>query len=298
MTKRLTNRCAVVTGSGQGIGRAVALRLAEEGAAVVLNSRGMVRPDGQPTAFDSCNAILAAGGRAIAVAADVSTAEGAQALCQAATQAFGAIDILVNNAGGSDRGVAPLEEMSEETWDFMFASNMKSQFLCTRLVVPQMRRSGWGRIVNMGSPVGILGMPGMTAYGAAKAASMGFTASLAAELAGTGVTANCVLPIAMTERAKRSQKLRQNLTGFQEPSTPDRTPEAVAMAITYLTLPEAADISGHLFNVVGSRINHLLCQPAGCTLNKNTPWTLDELIELFPASFDQALRAPSKDLIA
>lgn len=282
---RLEGRVAVVTGAGQGIGRAVAIMLAAEGAAVVLNSRSETRPDGGTTAFTVRDEILAAGGRAIAVAADVREVAGVQAIHDAAIAQFGTIGILVNNAGHSENAVKPIEEMSVEDWDFMHSLNLRSQFLCTKLAVPHMKQAGWGRILNVSSATGIYGLPGMMSYGSAKAGSIGFTMALAAELKGTGVTANVVMPAAMTPRTVRTLEVRKAMTGLSEPFTPNRTAEAVAAPMVCLCLPEAGEITGQLYHLVAGQVSRMLWPPMDHTLYKPTPWGLDELAGVFFKTF-------------
>ncbi len=179
----LSGRNALVTGGSRGIGRAIALALAECGAAVAVNFR---------TRAEEADAVVqqirSAGGRAIAVRADVSVAADVSDLAERAKRELGRIDILVNNAG------IALEDAGEETFDRTLAANLKSAFLCTEAVLPDMRARGWGRIVNISSAAargaGLIGV----AYNASKAGLEGLTRGYAARAAKDGVTVNAVAP--------------------------------------------------------------------------------------------------------
>jgi 3-oxoacyl-[acyl-carrier protein] reductase len=189
VTRRLAARVAVVTGSSSGIGRAVAIAFALEGADVVVN---------YPAAADAAaagavaEAIRAAGRTAVAVEADVATEPGAQALFDAAMARFGRIDVLVNNAGIAH--ASPVEATSVESFDRHLAVHLRSTFLMTRLVLPQMYARDRGWIVNTASQLAYRGAPGFAHYTAAKGAILSFTRSLALEIGARGVNVNCVAP--------------------------------------------------------------------------------------------------------
>ena len=179
----LSGRTALVTGGSRGIGRAIALALAECGAAVAVNFR--FRAEEADTVVE---AIRAAGGRAVAVQADVSVAAEVAALARCVARDLGPIDILVNNAG------IALADAGEESFDQTLATNLKSAYLCTEAVLPDMRARRWGRIVNLSSVAargaGAIGV----AYNASKAGLEGLTRGYAARVAGDGVTVNAVAP--------------------------------------------------------------------------------------------------------
>ncbi|MGE0383183.1 MAG: SDR family NAD(P)-dependent oxidoreductase [Gammaproteobacteria bacterium] len=290
MAKRLDGRVAVVTGSGQSIGRAIAMLMAAEGARVVVNSRREANPDDTPTARDTLAQIQAAGGTATAVFADVGTAAGCDAVIGTALDTYGRIDILVNNAGGG--GVTQLIDTSDEEWNRVIGGNLNSQFWCSRRAARAMLAQGWGRIVNVGSNVGLYGMPGMSAYAAAKAGSMGFTFALAQELAGTGITVNELLPTASTLRNERSRAERERRTGHVTVASPLRTPEAIAPLAVYLCTESAANISGQVLYAAGGQITHYGWPPAARTIVKTAHWTLDELDTQFQRYFGSHFPPP------
>lgn len=180
-------RVALVTGASRGIGRAIALALAEAGADVAVNYREQAE-----AARAVAEAVVAKGGRALAVAADVSNAADVARLIQAVTAALGSIDILINNAGIAIR--RGIEDLSEEEFDLTLRVNLKSAFLCTQAVLPAMRARKWGRIVNISSGAargtGSIGVH----YNASKAGLEGLTRGYASRLAAEGITVNAVAP--------------------------------------------------------------------------------------------------------
>jgi 3-oxoacyl-[acyl-carrier protein] reductase len=194
---QLEGKVAVVTGAGSGIGRAIALGLAAEGARVVVSD----------IAADRAGQVAKEiGEQAIAVAADVSRTADVEALFEAAVKRFGQLDVLVNNAGRAIR--APAAEMTDEQWDEVIAVNLRGTFLCSRAAVRLMVPRRTGSIVNTASGLGIRGSPGAAVYGASKAAIINFTRSLALEVASHGINVNAFSP-GVTDtplwRAARSQ---------------------------------------------------------------------------------------------
>ena len=184
---RLDGRRALVTGGGQGLGRVIAEALAEAGADVALASRT------RATCEAAAGEIAAATGRrALALAADVTVADDVKRLVSEVEQALGPIDILVNNAGINIRG--PVEELSEADWDAVVDVNLKAPFLCARAVGAGMRARGWGRVINLGSILSVIALPGRAPYASAKAGVVNLTRVLALEWAATGVTVNAICP--------------------------------------------------------------------------------------------------------
>ena len=183
----IDGRFALVTGASKGIGRAVALRLGEMGVNVAVNYNRS--PDEAESAVERLRAM---GVESFAVQANVGDRERAAAMVAEVTERFGGVDILVNNAGIISDSL--LVRMSDEAWDSVIATNLNGMFYCARAVVRQMIRNRWGRIINIGSVVGIRGNIGQTNYSASKAGMMGFTKSLAKEVAKRGITVNAVTP--------------------------------------------------------------------------------------------------------
>ncbi|NEQ43968.1 MAG: 3-oxoacyl-[acyl-carrier-protein] reductase [Leptolyngbya sp. SIOISBB] len=187
MAGELTDKVAVVTGGSRGIGRATALALAAVGANVVVNyARSSTAAD------EVVAAITEQGGSAIAVQADVSDPEQAEALIKAATDKWGRVDVLVNNAGITRDTL--LLRMKPEDWQAVIDLNLSGVFYCTRLVSKLMLKQRSGRIINIASVAGLMGNPGQANYSAAKAGVIGFTKTVAKEMAARGVTANAVAP--------------------------------------------------------------------------------------------------------
>ena len=244
----LDGKCALVTGASRGIGRAVALKLASEGAKVALNFAG-----NEAAAEAVKQEIEAAGGEAILVKANVADEAAVQEMVQKTTDAFGRIDILVNNAGITRDGL--LARMKEEDWDAVLSTNLKGVFLTTKAVAKVMMKQRAGRIVNMASVVGITGNAGQANYAAAKAGVIGFTKTIAKELASRGVTANAVAPgfIATDMTAVLSDKAKEAaLAGI--PLGRMGTPEDVSAAVLFLVSDQASYITGQVLNVDGGMV--------------------------------------------
>ncbi|WP_243678769.1 SDR family NAD(P)-dependent oxidoreductase [Vulcanisaeta distributa] len=201
-------RVAVVSGSGRGIGRAIAVRLAKDGFRVVVNYK---RHDEEGE--ETMKLIKSVGGEAIMVKSDVATAEGAKALVDEAVKQWGSVDVVVNNAGlGIMR---PFVDIDEGLWDKIINTNLKSAYLLTKFAVPYMIKNNWGgRIINMSSIEGIMGAAYNVPYATAKAALIGFTKALAAELAPYGITVNAIAPGLV--RTKMGMSLLQVLNVREE----------------------------------------------------------------------------------
>jgi 3-oxoacyl-[acyl-carrier protein] reductase len=290
----LDGKVALVTGSGQSIGRAIALLLAEEGAAVVVNSRSATSPDGTPTAADTETEIVKAGGRAHAVFADVGTMAGAATLVDAAVTTFGRLDILVNNAGFGP--TVTIDDMDEAQWDSCLDTNLKGTYATAHYAVPHMRSQGGGRIINIISRVGLAGTPSMTAYTAAKAGSMGFTLALSKELFGDHITVNCLAPTANTVRAQRTAAERHAMTGRVIPTSTNRTPEHIAPLVVHLASETAAGITGQIFYAAAGEITLYSAPAPQRTIFKQGRWSLDELAAIVPVAFGSELRAKDSPL--
>ena len=183
----IRGRAALVTGASKGIGKAIALRLAEQGVKVAVNYN-----TSHDEAIDVVDTICKGGAEAFAVHADVSSLEQVAAMVDEVNRAWGRIDILVNNAGIIDDGL--LIRMSDEAWDRVLATNLTGTFYCTRAALRGMMRGRWGRIINIGSVVGIRGNVGQANYSASKAGLIGFTKALAKEIATRNITVNTITP--------------------------------------------------------------------------------------------------------
>ncbi|MBO6235172.1 MAG: 3-oxoacyl-[acyl-carrier-protein] reductase, partial [Schwartzia sp.] len=244
----LDGKCALVTGASRGIGRAVALKLASEGAKVALNFAG-----NEAAANEVRQEIEAAGGQAILVKADVANEAAVQEMVQKTADAFGRIDILVNNAGITRDGL--LARMKEEDWDAVLSTNLKGVFLTTKAVAKLMMKQRAGRIINMASVVGVTGNAGQANYSAAKAGVIGFTKTIARELASRGVTVNAVAPgfidtdmtSVLSDKAKEAA-----LTGI--PLGRMGTPEDVADAVLFLASDQASYVTGQVLHVDGGMV--------------------------------------------
>ncbi len=228
MAGALDGQVAVVTGASRGIGRACAIELARHGASVVVNYIA------NKEAADSCaKEIEAAGAKALVVQADVSRADEAKKLIEAAETEFGQIDILVNNAGiNRDRTIA---RMSDGEWDEVISTDLSSMFYCTSAAVGGMRERNYGRIINMSSIIGQMGNVGQANYAAAKAGMIAFTKSAAKELARNNITVNAVCPgfVATEMVSALDDEIQQNLIS-QIPLGRFGTAEEVAATVRFL----------------------------------------------------------------
>jgi 3-oxoacyl-[acyl-carrier protein] reductase len=241
----LAGKVAIVTGSGRGIGRAIALKLAEEGATVVVNDIG------SPELVEGVAGEIRVMKRpSLAVLADVSSAPEVSKLVETTISKYGKIDILVNNAGIVRDQL--LLRMSEADWDRVIEVDLKSVFLCTASVLKYMIKQRWGRIISITSLVGIAGNPGQANYAAAKAGIIGFTRTVAKEVASRGITVNAIAPgFIDTEMTQRlDEKRRQEIVG-RIPAGCLGTPRDVAETVAFLTSDEASYITGQVLSVDG-----------------------------------------------
>ena len=184
---KLDGRVALVTGASRGIGAAIARAFGREGAMVAVNYHRS-----EARAAEVVATIEAAGSKAVAIRADVADASAVSGMVDRTVAAFGPVDVLVNNAG--ILSAAPLDQMSEDVWDGMIRTNLRSVFLCTRAVLPSMLARGRGKIISVTSQLGQKGMPNHAHYAAAKAGIIGFTRALAREVGPRGVHVNAIAP--------------------------------------------------------------------------------------------------------
>jgi len=244
--ERLKDRVAIITGASRGIGRAVALALAAEGANVVVNYASS-----NTAAEDVVTSISEAGGKAIALQADVSRIDQVETLVKETLEKFGRIDILVNNAGITRDAL--LLRMKPEDWQAVIDLNLTGVFLCTRAVSKVMLKQRSGRIINITSVAGQMGNPGQANYSAAKAGVIGFTKTVAKELASRGITVNAIAPgfiaTAMTSNLKSDDILKYIPLGrYGEPE------EVAGMARFLAADAAAAYITGQVINVDGGMV--------------------------------------------
>ena len=244
----LTNRVALVTGSGRGIGYAIAIKLAEVGATVVINDVGDPEP-----ANSVVEEIKGMGRSASAIMADVSKADDVNRMVEEARDTYGQIDILVNNAGIARDQL--LLRMSEDDWDKVIEVNLKSVFLCTRAVLRHMVRQRQGRIISISSVSGLVGNPGQVNYASAKAGILGFTKTVAKEVASRGITVNAVAPGLIDTGLGRDLK-EEYREEFKKhiPLGFIGTPRDVAEAVAFLSSDEARYITGQVLNVDGGMV--------------------------------------------
>jgi len=238
----LSHKVAIVTGSARGIGREIALKLAEAGATMVITDIA----GAEPTAEE----IRAMDRQSLAVTADVSSATDVASLVDSVMAKYDRVDILVNNAGITRDQL--LMRMSDEDWDRVLSVNLKSVFLCTRAVLRTMMKQRWGRIISISSIVGIAGNPGQANYASAKAGIIGFTRTIAKEVASRGITVNAIAPgfidTQMTQQLEESQRqelMKRIPVGFLG------TPRDVAEAVAFLASEEAKYITAQVLGVDG-----------------------------------------------
>lgn len=240
----LEGKTAVVTGAGQGIGRAIALRLAENGADIVVSD---VVED---TAAQVVEEVKAMGREALAVVCDVSKLDQTEALIAKTAETFESLDILVNNAGLTRDGL--IMRMKESDWDLVLAVNLKGVFNCCKSAARTMMKQRSGRIINISSVVGITGNAGQVNYSASKAGVIGLTKTLAREFGSRGVGVNAIAPgfiqTAMTDAL--SDEVKSELTK-QIPFGQLGTPEHIADAALFLASPLSAYITGEVIRVDG-----------------------------------------------
>ncbi len=241
----MKGRTALVTGASRGLGRAIALELARNGASVAVNYHSSAA-----AAEEVAGEIEKLGGRAVPVQADVSKLDQAQALVKKTVEELGGLDILVNNAG-IIRDML-LMMMTENDWDDVLSTNLKSTFNCSKAAVRHMMRKRYGRVINITSIAGQMGNPGQTNYSASKAGQIGFTKALAREVAARNITVNAVAPgyvetdinENLPEEAKAAILQLTPLSRFGQP-------EEIAYAVSFLASERAGFITGQVVGVDG-----------------------------------------------
>jgi 3-oxoacyl-[acyl-carrier protein] reductase len=240
----LSDRVAIVTGAGRGIGRAIALKLAGVGATVVVSDI-LEKEAGEVT-----QEIKASGGQSLVCLADVSQAADVARLVEETLAAFSRIDILVNNAGIARDQL--LLRMSEEDWDKVIDVDLKSVFLCTKAVLRHMLKARWGRVISLSSIAGLVGNPGQANYSSAKAGVVGFTLTVAREVGSHGITVNAIAPgFIETDMTKKIGEEQRREIKKLIPLDRFGTPQDVAEAVAFLASEEAGYITGQVLSING-----------------------------------------------
>lgn len=242
---KLKNKVAIITGSARGIGKATALRFAQEGAMVVVNDVDLEE------AKEVVSQINSQQEKAVAVKADVSDEKEVEKMVEVVYSKFGRIDILVNNAGIIKRG--SIEDHSYEDWDKVIAVNLRGTYNCAKAVVPIMKNQRYGKIINVSSVAGKVGdIASAPSYGSSKGAINALTKSLARELAEYGICVNAVAPHAIeTEMSSEWPEKKRREIVAQIPLKRLGRPEEVAAAILFLASDEASFITGEILDVNG-----------------------------------------------
>lgn len=247
MVGRLANKVAIVTGATRGIGRAIAFKLADEGADVVVTSRSLDR------ARETAARIEALGRRSLPVEVDVANWQSVSEMAKRVQGSFNSIDILVNNAGINKDNL--LVRMGDEEWDTVLDTNLKGTFNCTKAVARVMMKQRSGRIVNITSVLGIIGNPGQANYTASKAGMIGLTKTTAKELASRGITVNAVAPGYIETEMTRGlpEQTKEAYLRLIPLARPGST-EDVAKVAAFLVSDEADYITGQVINVDGGLV--------------------------------------------
>ena len=239
---RLDGQVAILTGASRGIGRAVALVFAREGARVAVNAGrdrdALIKVEAE---------IGAAGGECIAMLADVARRGDFDRVVQAVLAKWGRIDVLVNNAGILHLG--PLEKISEERWDETLGVHLKGTFNCTQAVIPVMKQQRKGKIINIAAPSALRGSFGVADYAAAKGGIIAFTKNAANELKAYNIQVNCISPVADTRMTAELTKFRREQLGIARRGREFVPPEAIAPAYLFFATSDSDYVSGQLIEV-------------------------------------------------
>ena len=299
MPNLLQDKVAIVTGSGRGVGKGVALQMAAEGAKVVVVDPG-VNLDGsgfdQSIAEQVVGEIREAGGEAVACMESVATMEGGEQIVQTAIDNFGKLDVVVTCAGIlRDRMIF---NMGEQEWDDVIAVHLKGTFSVVKHACILFRQQRSGRVITFSSTSGLYGNSGQANYGAAKDGIAGFTRVVARDMGRYGVTANSIAPSASTRMIgsvpdeARNLRAARGMVGGNVGELRGQ-PEDVAPFTTWLASDEAAHVNGHVFYVTAGLVT-LLNEPEPVrTMHTNGRWEVEDIIRVFPATLGMELHNPA-----
>ena len=300
MGNRLQDKVAVVTGSGRGIGRGVAILMAQEGAKVVVVDPG-VNVDGSGTDHSIAQQVVSeieqAGGTAVACTESVASMEGGEKIIQTAIDNYGKLDIVVTVAGIlRDRMIF---NMTEQEWDEVIAVHLKGTFSVVKHACIVFRQQRSGRIITFSSASGLWGNSGQANYGAAKDGIAGLTRVVARDMGRYGVTANAISPVAATRMTGSIPEDTANLRAARgitrASSTMRGEPDDIAPMVTWLASDAAAHVNGHVFHITEGMVA-LLNEPEPVkTINKTGKWTVEELARVVPVTLGFELHNPAPD---
>ena len=289
-----TGRAVVITGAGNGIGRAHALAFAAQGAKVVVNDLGGSRDGGGSSTGPAqavADEITAAGGEAVANTEDISSWAGAERLVGQAIETFGRLDVVVNNAGIlRDRMIVT---MTEQDWDVVVGVHLKGTFAMLHHAAAYWRQRAKeghvndARVINTTSPSGLFGNPGQSNYGAAKAGIASLTVIAARELDRYGVTVNAIAPTALTRMTEDIEMMRTAA------ATGDLSPEAISPLVVWLGSAQSREVTGRVFGVWGNAITVLEGWANGPGVSQDTRWDQAGLSAVVPGLVAKA--APNAD---
>jgi NAD(P)-dependent dehydrogenase (short-subunit alcohol dehydrogenase family) len=282
--KMLDGKVALVTGAGRGIGRAMAIAMAAEGAKVIVNDYGVSGAGHDASSFPADEAVAeieGAGGQAIANAGSVAEYADVEKMIQEGLDAWGRLDVVVNNAGILRDKI--LHKMTEEDWDAVIAVHLKGTFNTTRVAASVFRSQGGGSVVNFTSSSGLLGNLGQTNYGAAKLGIVGFTRNAALDMARYNVRCNAIAPFAWT-------RMTASIPGAEDPTNQrvrnlkKMAPEQIAPLAVFLASDAAKDVNGQVFGVRGHEIV-LYSLPAPVrSLHRSGGWTPQQVADTLPGT--------------
>lgn len=279
----LQGKAGIVTGAGRGIGRAIAMGLADAGAAVLVNDLAPPDEGGARPADQVVAEIRAAGGQAAANFDSVASWDAAHAMVQQAVDTFGQLDFVVNNAGVV-RDVI-FHKMTEQQWDDVINVHLKGAFCVTRAAAPVLRAGGGGAIVNMTSTSGIVGSLGQVNYATAKLGLVAFTRGVALDMQRFGVRANAIAPFAWTEMTASIPQRPDPVSQRRRAHLQATRPEHIAPLVVFLVSDAAAEVNGQTFVSRGDEVGLFAPPQPLRSIQRGGGWTPEALADVLPAAF-------------